>query len=439
MSPNLTTSLTFLRALLRARLAAYLGQPFQPVPNVPLLQEDETPFTRFVQHKRLNGEEFVALLAALAPHVLPGLFDEVMQEYFPQGGDFPTLGGAKGVNFRGFLPTGDTVLFLLNDGQGLQRRLDIQQIFGSQHFFGKERILYLEEMKPGEPATSGKLILDPEYVELFTLGYITPPRMNSSFPASRLESQLEWEDLILHPQTKNQLSEIEVWIAHNDTFLYDWQMERKIKPGFRALFYGPPGTGKTMAATLLGKHTGHDVYRIDLSSLVSKYIGETEKNLSALFERAENKKWILFFDEADSLFGKRTNVKDAHDRFANQEVSYLLQRVEEYSGLSILCSNFKSNMDDAFTRRFQTIVYFPMPKPPERLTLWKKSIPGAVQLDSSVDLEGIAQKYELSGSNIVNIVHYCCLQALAANTNVLGQGLLIQGINRELIKENKVI
>ncbi|MEO6040061.1 MAG: ATP-binding protein, partial [Saprospiraceae bacterium] len=243
MSPNLTTSLTFLRALLRARLAAYLGQPSLAVPTVPLLQEDETPFTRFVQHKRLNGEEFVALLTALAPHVQPGLFDEVMQEYFPQGGDFPALGGAKGLNYRGFLPTGDTVLFLLNDNQDMQRRLEIQRVFGSQHFFGKERILYLEEMKPGEPATSGKLILDPEYVELFTLGYVTPPRMNSSFPATRLDSQLDWDDLILSAQTQKQLSEIEVWIAHNDTLLYDWQMERKIKPGFRALFYGPPGTG----------------------------------------------------------------------------------------------------------------------------------------------------------------------------------------------------
>jgi SpoVK/Ycf46/Vps4 family AAA+-type ATPase len=216
-------------------------------------------------------------------------------------------------------------------------------------------------------------------------------------------------------------------------------MHRKIKPGFRALFYGPPGTGKTMAATLLGKFTKHDVYRIDLSSLVSKYIGETEKNLSTLFERAENKKWILFFDEADALFGKRTNVRDAHDRFANQEVSYLLQRIEDFSGLSILASNFKSNMDDAFTRRFQSLVYFPMPQPAERLTLWKNTFPQAVRLANDIDMKAISDKYELTGSNIVNIVHYCCLQALSAQTNIITKENLITGITRELTKENKVV
>jgi DNA polymerase III delta prime subunit len=415
-----------------------LGQGTVTMPSMPNLVDDDAPFTRFVQHKRLNAREYVVLLTALVSHIQPQLFDEVVQAFSPQGGDFPLLGGVKGSNFRGFLPTGDTVMFLL-DGVDLEQRMQIQSIFGSEHFFAKERILYLEEMKPGEPAMSGKLILDPEYVELFTLGYITPPRLGGSFPAQLLQSELEWDDLVLNPQTTNHLKEVETWIQYNDTLLYDWQMHRKIKPGFRALFYGPPGTGKTMAATLLGKFTKHDVYRIDLSSMVSKYIGETEKNLSMLFERAENKKWILFFDEADSLFGKRTNVKDAHDRFANQEVSYLLQRVEEFSGLSILCSNFKSNMDDAFTRRFQAIVYFPMPKAPERLILWQRTFPTAVTLDASVNLQAIAERYELSGSNILNIVQYCCLQALAAQTNVITQENIYGGISRELVKENKMV
>ncbi len=439
MSPNLTHSLSFLKQLLRLRLSEHLGQSTMPVPQVPVLQDDDTPFTRFVQHKRLSVDEFVALLTGLVPHVQPQMFDEVMQEFFPNGGDFPALGGVKGTNYRGFLPTGDTVHFLLGGSTNMDRRLEVQRIFGSGHAFAKERILYLEDVKPGEPIASGRLILDPEYAELFTFGYVTSPRLSSSFPAQRLQTELEWDDLVLNDQTAKQLREVETWIEHNDTLLYDWEMHRKLKPGFRALFYGPPGTGKTMAATLLGKFTGHDVYRIDLSSLVSKYIGETEKNLSTLFERAENKKWILFFDEADALFGKRTNVKDAHDRFANQEVSYLLQRVEEFSGLSILCSNFKSNMDDAFTRRFQTMVYFPMPKPEERLMLWQKTFPPAVKLDPAIDLKQVAAKYELTGSNIVNIVHFCCLQALAAHTNVISAENLFGGINREFVKENKVI
>ncbi len=440
MSANLSTSITYLRNLLRARLSEYAGQGSSvPAPSLPVLKDEDTPFTRFVKHRRLSANEFVALITGLAAHIQPFMFDQAVQEVLPQGGELPEMGGVKGTNHRGFLPTGETVYFLMGSTNDQNRRLGIQGMFGSGHFFSKERILYLEEMKAGEPASSGRLILDPEYVELFTLGYVTAPRLSSSFPAQRLQSELEWPDLVLNPQTQSQLQEIETWIKHNDTLLYDWQMARKVKPGFRALFYGPPGTGKTMAATLLGKYTNHEVYRIDLSSLVSKYIGETEKNLSTLFERAENKNWVLFFDEADALFGKRTNVRDAHDRFANQEVSYLLQRIEDFNGLSILASNFKSNMDDAFTRRFQTLVYFPMPKPPELLKIWQQTIPANVKLDPGVNLKTLAEQYEISGSNVVNIVQYCCLQALAAGTNVLKQENFLQGIRRELLKENKIV
>ena len=143
----------------------------------------------------------------------------------------------------------------------------------------------------------------------------------------------------------------------------DWGMAPKLRPGYRSLFYGPPGTGKTMTACLLGKSTGRDVYKVDLSLVVSKYIGETEKNLARVFDQAQHKGWILFFDEADALFGKRSETRDAHDRYANQEVSFLLQRIETFDGIAILASNQRENLDDAFTRRFESIIYFPMPRP----------------------------------------------------------------------------
>jgi ATPase family associated with various cellular activities (AAA) len=439
MSSNLVKSTDFFKAVLRSRLSALAGQGNVPMPPLPVLQDDKTPFARFVIQRRLSSVEFLALMTGLVPHLQPFLIDNAVQEFFPQGGDIPELGGVKGSNHRGMLPTGETVFFLLGHSYDIAQRLTTQRIFSNAHFFSKERILYVEEAKPGEPTVSGRLILDPEYVSQFTLGQALTPRMSASFPAQLLQTSMEWSDLILSTQTRAQLAEVETWIRHNDTLLYDWQMEHKIKPGFRALFYGPPGTGKTMAATLLGKQTGHEVFRIDLSSLVSKYIGETEKNLSMLFERAENKKWILFFDEADALFGKRTNVRDAHDRFANQEVSYLLQRIEDFNGLSILASNFKSNMDDAFTRRFQSIVYFSMPKAPERLTIWRNTLPPRAKLADNVNLTQLAEKYELTGANILNIVHYCCLQVLGRGADTLTQEDLVQGIHRELTKENKVI
>jgi len=138
--------------------------------------------------------------------------------------------------------------------------------------------------------------------------------------------------------------------------------EKKLKPGYRTLFYGPQGSGKKLTAVLIGKEFDKPVYKIDLSNLVSKYIGETEKNLRIIFDSAEGKEWILFFDEADALFGERTGVKDAHDRYSNQEVSYLLQRIEDYNGLVILATNMKNNIDEAFIRRFNLIIRFPLSK-----------------------------------------------------------------------------
>jgi SpoVK/Ycf46/Vps4 family AAA+-type ATPase len=250
---------------------------------------------------------------------------------------------------------------------------------------------------------------------------------------------MDWDDLVLNPHTQRQIREIEHWIKHNDTLLYDWGMKNKIKPGYRALFYGPPGTGKTLTASLLGKHTGRDVFRIDLSRVVSKYIGETEKNLSRLLDKAEHKEWILFFDEADALFGKRTEIRDAHDKYANQEAAYLLQRIEAYNGLIILASNQRANIDDAFVRRFQTIIHFPMPKPEERYAIWKKTFPSQIQIDQDIDWRQIAARYELTGAGILNITHFCAVEALAEGTLKLSLKRLEEAIQREYVKEGKVI
>ncbi len=217
----------------------------------------------------------------------------------------------------------------------------------------------------------------------------------------------------------------------------DWDLKKRIKPGFRVLFYGASGTGKTFTAALLGKYTGREVYRVDLSMIVSKYIGETEKNLSGVFDKAENKDWILFFDEADALFGKRTGVNDAHDRYANQEVSFLLQRIENYDGLAILSTNLKRNMDEAFMRRFQSVIYFPMPQVEDRLRLWRNTFSPQTQLDGRIDLEKIAEKYDLSGGAIVNVVQYCSLMSMKRGDNIIDYDDLQEGIRKELQKEGK--
>ena len=175
---------------------------------------------------------------------------------------------------------------------------------------------------------------------------------------SALSTNQSWTDLALDKAALNQVEEIKAWLRQSSSAKPDSRLKKKLKPGFLVLFDGPAGAGKASTAALIGQEFNKPVYKVDLSMVVSKYIGETEKNLELLFARAEDKDWILFFDEADALFGKRTDVKDSHDKYANQEVSYLLQRMEDYNGLVILATNMKSNTDDAFTRRFNLILRF---------------------------------------------------------------------------------
>ncbi|MGN6532848.1 MAG: ATP-binding protein [Ginsengibacter sp.] len=384
-----------------------------------------------------SKEEWLIILIALVPHITSNFFESIIQKFLPNGGDFTELGGVKGTNYRGMIPTGETALFILA-GNDIARRLDIMKYFSSDHFFYKENILYLESVKEGEPSMSGKIILQPELVDLFTFGTMAKPAFSPDFPAKLVSTKMEWEDLILNEKTLSQIQDIKIWLRYNNIFMHDWEMDKRIKPGYRSLFYGAPGTGKTLTATLLGKQFEKDVYRIDLSQVVSKYIGETEKNLEKVFKKAENKSWILFFDEADALFGKRSNVQNAHDKYANQEVSYLLQRVEDFPGLIILASNYKSNIDQAFVRRFNSIIYFPIPDASERYRIWKSSIPSKAELDKEIDLMSIAKKYEVTGAAIVNVIHYASLQSIFRNSTIITRKDIVEGFKKEYEKEDKV-
>ncbi|MBK9337433.1 MAG: ATP-binding protein [Lewinellaceae bacterium] len=381
--------------------------------------------------------DLLLLTLALVPHLDPALLDRLFANTFGEG-EFPQLGGIRGKQHRGILPTGETGLFLLAKDDPEERQRVIQEYLSPGYWLFQEQVLQLEPPLPGEPRLSGRLLMHPEYVELLTTGQVNPPRFSMDFPAQHLTTRQDWEDLVLHPHTRRQVQQLLHWLEYGARLLGEWGMERKVAPGYRVLFYGPPGTGKTLTASLLGKSTGRAVYRVDLSLVVSKYIGETEKNLSNLFEKAEHKGWVLFFDEADALFGKRTGVRDAHDRYANQEISYLLQRVETYDGLVILASNFADNIDEAFLRRFQAVIHFPQPRPGERLLLWQKALPPAVALEPGVDLRAIAEQYDLSGADIVNVVHYCCLQAMAKNSRNLSQEDLTAGVQREMVKLRKM-
>ncbi|MDP3644695.1 MAG: ATP-binding protein [Bacteroidota bacterium] len=430
--------LGLLKNVIHSRLEIEFKGTAGQVPQYGMQDIEASELTRFIQKNNLSENEVVTLLIALAPHLSPNFFNSIIGAYLPNGGEFPEFGGVKGKNHRGILPTGETVLFVLA-GHDMDKRSELTQLFSEDHFFAQKGILYLEEVPQGEPRMSGKLVMEYEFVEKFTSGIVSKPRLSSDFPAQLIETELEWKDLILNEKTSKQIAEIETWLKYNDVLLNEWGMKSRIKQGFRVLFTGPAGTGKTMTACLLGKYTNRDVFRIDLSMVISKYIGETEKNLSKLFNRAENKDWILFFDEADALFGKRTGIRDAHDKYANQEVSYLLQRIESHAGLVILATNMKNNIDTAFTRRFNAIIEFENPTAQERLILWKNNIPKRIKLDNQIVLTEIAKRYEVTGANIVNIIHFACLKTIEKKSDTISLSDLMAGIQKEYKKEGKMV
>jgi SpoVK/Ycf46/Vps4 family AAA+-type ATPase len=219
----------------------------------------------------------------------------------------------------------------------------------------------------------------------------------------------------------------------------EWGFERKLArgKGLNVLFAGPPGTGKTMAAEVLATDLGLELYKIDLASVVSKYIGETEKNLERIFHEGQSSNAILFFDEADSLFGKRSEVKDSHDRYANLEISYLLQRMEEYDGIVILATNLRKNMDDAFVRRMHGAIEFPMPEELDRLEIWRRTFPPEAPVAGDLDLEFLARKFKLSGGNIKNIVLEAAFFAAEAGSSI-SMGHLVRATRREHQKMGKL-
>lgn len=355
----------------------------------------------------LSEEEVAIILLALAPHFQSDFLDKVIETPVGATGQFPELGCVRneGQGFRGLLPTGETAVFLLGDDES-DKKLEIQKLFWPDGNLGRMKILWLEESGKQEPAMSGKILLARDYIELFLFKQSIPPQFGMSFPAHKMDVKQSWKDVVLPDETNTKINEVISWLNYGNAIRNDkWDRGNHIKPGYRVLFYGPPGTGKTFTASLLGKdkksgELKQEVYRVDLSMVVSKFIGETEKNLEMLFARAENKNWILFFDEADALFSKRTGVRDAHDKYANQEVAYLLQRIEDYNGLVILSSNLKTNIDEAFLRRFNDIIKFPPPDRDNRSEIWKRILPERFGILSIICCE-----YEMSGGSIVNSFH----------------------------------
>jgi ATP-dependent 26S proteasome regulatory subunit len=258
--------------------------------------------------------------------------------------------------------------------------------------------------------------------------------------AIKIKPRFDWQDIVLPEDQVELLHEIVATVHSRPKVLEEWGVGQKLasSQGVTVLFSGPPGTGKTMAAEIIASELKLDLFKIDLSTIVSKYIGETEKNLERIFYEAETSNAILFFDEADALFGKRSEVRDSHDRYANIEISYLLQRMEAYNGVSILATNIRANLDDAFTRRLQFAVNFPFPEVDDRLRIWQTLFPPGVPHDKHIDFNLLANRFRLAGGNIRNIIVSAAYLA-ASNSGIVTMPDLLHGARRELQKMGRLI
>jgi SpoVK/Ycf46/Vps4 family AAA+-type ATPase len=275
-------------------------------------------------------------------------------------------------------------------------------------------------------------------LHLLTTAQEYKPQFSAEFPATRLETSLTWDDLVLNHDTQVSILEVRAWLRQ-----YKKIMEHPIfgreAHGYKCLLHGEPGTGKTLTVKLLGKEIGADIYRIDLSKIVSKYIGETEKNLHKIFEMAKYQDWVLFFDEGDALFGKRSEAKSSNDRYANQETAFLLQKMEEHQGILILATNIRTNLDKAFLRRFQSDIYFGLPDENARLQLWEKAFAQYLQLEEGIDLHETSRKFSFTGANIHNIRQQCAVLAFDRGNNIVTKDDFQEAIKKQLQKDGKTM
>lgn len=328
---NLYTGLDYLRSIISSRLQLNKAQTGEVEFSNTAYYEDESPFAQFIMQHQPSFREYILLLMAIVPHIHPYFYSQLIAEHLLDGGEFPEFGGVKGANQRGILPTGETAQFILA-GDDLKIRLEVQRLLSSEHWFVQKHILWLDTVPAGEPVMSGRLVLDPEVVEQLTTGIISKPRFSIDFPAEYVETDMNWDDLILHPNTLRHIKEIENWVKHSDTLLHQWGMKKKIK-----------------------------------------------------------------------------------------------------------ASNQRANIDDAFVHRFQSIIHFPMPCPEERYEMWHNTFPSQIEIAEDIDWRQVAARYELTGAGIINVAHFCAVEALADQTCRLDLKGLEKGIMREYIKEGKVV
>lgn len=408
--------------------------------QLPKFNDTTTPYVDFIRSNELGVADRVLLLVALAYRFDRQLFaDKVRHEDPSQTNEFiKKLGLAFNHQTNFYHPTVRTVAKILA-GNDHQEEIAYLFHFDQNSRLIKEKVIVLESITDKHDSVHNMIIsLDPAYLSHFYYGAEFRLDQLQDFMADKLETTKTFEDLVLNRETAKSMMPLIDYIKTKDKFFGQTATGQKIKEGFVVMFHGYPGTGKTYTASVLGNQYNLPVYHVDLAGLVSKYIGETSKNLKNIFDRLQNEDCILFFDEADSVFGKRTQVKESKDRYSNQEVSYLLQAIEKFKGIVILSTNYSDNIDMAFRRRIHVMVDFRPPDEGARLKLWKYYFPKEdFTYEPANLLEKLAKKYSVTGANIANTVKLVCLEAGNNGDNVVLEEMMDRHLSAEYYKDGR--
>lgn len=387
-------------------------------------------FQLLLQKKDYGFAEQIALALAFARATKPEVFFPLIQASGESLKQMQIGGQVITSSVLRFIPTLQTLIYLLAGDDFLVQQFYLRH-FHPKHSLFLEDMIYLEggqsKKKQGEDdPIYREMRLSYPYLRYFLGG--EAPRLDEepNFPASLSETSLNFEDVILPDNTREELQDLIKYLKNRDRLFEMEGVEARIRPSYVVIFAGMPGMGKTITAKTIGKSIGVPVYIVNLARVVSKYIGETEKNLEKIFDRFDKQNCILFFDEADALFGKRTEVKDAKDRYANQEVAYLLQKIENFQGLVILATNvhdIENTFDKAFQRRIRRIILFPFPNENERLKIWEKALPASFKYEEGL-LPKLAANYQLNGAGIANVISDALVEAVDQKTNILSLEIL---------------
>ncbi len=390
--------------------------------------KNSSSFTIFLTENNIAIHEKTVLLLALLAHLDSSKLSELALEknrsrMTIESDEFP-------------LPSGETALWLLG-GSSPNTRIKYHHLFDTNHFFYRKSVIELGSHSTGDSPYGGVLSLSRTYRDLFLYNEFRLPRFSTEFPAHLLSTPLEWDDLILMPSTSETLEDVKITLRQHDKLCNEWNLGNVMRPGCRVLLYGDSGQGKTLTAALLGKLLNRNVYRVDIAASVSKYIGETNQRLEALFNTAENKDWILFFDEGDALLGQRQQGggENASSHYANQEVAFLLQRIETFNGIIVVATNLRSNIDYAFQRRFDTAAQFKALDTERQLLVWNRFWPKKhLEFAQGTDLELLIKRHGLSPASIINVIRRIASHMAERNGNIVEQTMLQRFIQDEEFK-----